>query len=1776
MKRISLVAIILVIFVLTASAEEWINFNDRGESSPIYDVIHSTDSFVKFEVEIPGMNSRDIDNYNRLYIPEHTKMDSVGFPEVPVVSYLIAIPECDNVNLNITLLDSIEIENINIYPAPQCVEVNNGDIVYMEEQFNINNTFYNTDEYFPGYNGELVEKGAVRSQHCIRIKIYPVQFNPVEQKVIAYSSMNIEMTFENATGSVNEDVGIFNEVCGNAMINYISNGLSASINCGSNRDGSWQWIYEFPGEYIIQDCDYLIVTHQNFHDDPNAKVQIELLAQKRADYNGFDIVIIKMDDIIGQIYSQDPDDHAEKIRNLIKNTYESYNANHTFDNRLGYVLLFGDCYFGASNIICVPSHPMPDPNGNPDPCKGYDVYFSKLTEINGYYDVYPDVLIGRLPADDEDNFSQVENVCQKIIDYEPIDVRLPPQGVYDGWKDRMTFLAGEPFESDMHEGLMIISPIVESYEPDITTTLLHHPADPFDEIYFDHRLEHDLVNGLLFKYAQGNLILTYMGHGNSNDWAWSEFDNYPYWFNFSDDIGDPECEEYDNRLPLIFSMACITGAFHNNNDDCMAEQFLVYNRIRGSIGFIGSSTNTYGSSFSQFAPNLFKAPFQYTLGMCGELLLEAKLNSSLGYINQYNLFGDPALNILLDTDNIYYCDLHCSHQELRVENMNNQTLRINVGVKNLSYVTANNVEVLCELTNNMNYSASLTQTIPIIQGMETIGLDFDFNIADELPAEFNYLVDIDPNFLIDERTDNNNTIESNYIFLREQNGYPVPIYEDHTISGTPLYDDQSIIIGGKKHSSDGSMIWVWEPELETSGSSIPVFNETESCFDYFILNIDRNRIHRINGNNGSTMSYYYSGEHIINSYCLGDLNNDGELELICFLFKIGAMKIMIFDSELNILLEQPVDNIFFDLAVGDGNNDGINELYTLCTFYNNKIISYSFNGQALNIIAEQNLNPGCSKFFLEDFDNNGSLDCAVFARNSVHFFNCPDLTPSMTTVTLNSDYKAVALGDIDNDSVTEIVLFEGDYYVTKIDLGQHTPLFSVDDQYFGESPYYMLLYDIDSDLQMDVIINDNMQTSFFNSNGDYIFTTPLYPEQDGITTNIIIDIDNDNDIELVYGMDIVTNSYANYHDSKLMVVDLMYETSIHGNIYPKMNKYNNNLYSQPISGQLSENTNYYLYGSITLHDEVILPATSSLTIHPSTIIKAKENSKLIVYGDFVVNGTENEPVKFEPIIQGASQDYWQGLEFPEGNGDIELNHVYIQNANLYSEREITINGGSFINTPLLQDRQSVWLTDVNFDNSPITAELYGMIQIEIVSINNCHIYNSLTDAGIEITGYPNIDISYNVIENCDSGLKIWESGSGAINSISNNIIRNNTQNYGISIYHSYIDITDHNRIENNRNGLFISRESNFNLIGSETYPLQIIRDNNEHEVRFTYDSRPGQFYHNKIYDENHEYSYVKCERVPPIEISQINISNNNWGSTFNPETDLSPTELFIYLPIWDPGIPRNPDIGTDEEMYLLAKQQEEAEDYFEAEQTYKQIISIYPASEYAKIAAKELLALKVKYDQDFAGLKLYYETEPNMQYDEEMTRLSEFQINCCDIKLEEFQPAISWFEEIIQNPPSIADSVFAVIDAGYTYLLMENSGRSQYVGKINDLKPESRIEYEEKRDNLMNMLFGDSEPDNEIPSIIKLALFPNYPNPFNPTTIIPFSIPKESKIDITVYNIKGQKVKTITKDVFEKGFHKLIWNGKDSSGKEVGSGIYFYKLKVNGKDKSVRKCLLLK
>lgn len=86
----------------------------------------------------------------------------------------------------------------------------------------------------------------------------------------------------------------------------------------------------------------------------------------------------------------------------------------------------------------------------------------------------------------------------------------------------------------------------------------------------------------------------------------------------------------------------------------------------------------------------------------------------------------------------------------------------------------------------------------------------------------------------------------------------------------------------------------------------------------------------------------------------------------------------------------------------------------------------------------------------------------------------------------------------------------------------------------------------------------------------------------------------------------------------------------------------------------------------------------------------------------------------------------------------------------------------------------------------------------------------------------------------------------------------------------------------------------------------------------------------------------------------------------------------------------------------------------------------------------------------------------------------------------------------------------------------------------------------------------------------------NYPNPFNPSTTISFNIYEPAKVELDIFNIKGQKIKTVVDTRLEKGIHEVVWNGRNEHNKSIASGVYFYKLRVSGRDYSIKKCLMLK
>jgi len=100
---------------------------------------------------------------------------------------------------------------------------------------------------------------------------------------------------------------------------------------------------------------------------------------------------------------------------------------------------------------------------------------------------------------------------------------------------------------------------------------------------------------------------------------------------------------------------------------------------------------------------------------------------------------------------------------------------------------------------------------------------------------------------------------------------------------------------------------------------------------------------------------------------------------------------------------------------------------------------------------------------------------------------------------------------------------------------------------------------------------------------------------------------------------------------------------------------------------------------------------------------------------------------------------------------------------------------------------------------------------------------------------------------------------------------------------------------------------------------------------------------------------------------------------------------------------------------------------------------------------------------------------------------------------------------------------------------------------------------------------------NEIASILpgEYELGQNYPNPFNPETNIQFALPEAGRVELEVYNVLGQKVITLVDEQLPAGYHTVIWDGTDSRGMKVASGVYFYRIEAN-EFNSYRKMLLLK
>jgi len=153
---------------------------------------------------------------------------------------------------------------------------------------------------------------------------------------------------------------------------------------------------------------------------------------------------------------------------------------------------------------------------------------------------------------------------------------------------------------------------------------------------------------------------------------------------------------------------------------------------------------------------------------------------------------------------------------------------------------------------------------------------------------------------------------------------------------------------------------------------------------------------------------------------------------------------------------------------------------------------------------------------------------------------------------------------------------------------------------------------------------------------------------------------------------------------------------------------------------------------------------------------------------------------------------------------------------------------------------------------------------------------------------------------------------------------------------------------------------------------------------------------------------------------------------------------------------------------------------------------------------------------------------------------------------------------VYENRPNCTEpiAIFNGLNYIYNINLIEHNGINYLI--TNEMANIGLFEY----------TYVPSSAEEELP-LPELTLS-NYPNPFNPETTIQFNLIADCDVQVDIYNIKGQKINSIVNEHLLKGEHSITWNGEDATGKDVCSGLYMYKLNINGKTEIVKKCMLLK
>ena len=676
-----------------------------AETTPIHNTVADS-TRVAFIAQTPvSWETVEFDSLSYIRFTDSPLTDSIGYPELPMITCLVAFPDSVTPYLEFAVSGQREQSVAPVYPAPaRAMSYEYTPTVI--DSFIQDSTAYASDDFWPSERVRIIGETRICDQRLLQVQLFPAQYRASDSLLCTVSAFSVSVSFDSSEAVWSSTgLGPFQRmVDGSSIVGY-----HAVLQTRSPEPVYFGEVDPLTGPSRMPD--YLIICASGLYDQCNTA--IDDLAEHRVSLNQFDVALVTTDEILEDFGGSATVITDEILRNFTEHMWDTW-AQPTV-KKPEYLLLIGDhdaASYGSEPWF-LPTHQYPwgetstpwwDMVGNDE----WYAYFNDDRDIDNDF---PDMMVGRLSVKNGEESDTLSVMIQNLIELED-PVVYPPVPDY---RRRILRLAGTG--EDLGEGYQIY----ESWNPDRLWTFgftdwmgydysTTYCGDGRDFIDKDGSIlaSHEWRDICLTEFGRGAGVAFYSNHGDIHmlsaglEWLHkyipqdlytrgardSTFNNYQIEENLSTVV--------NHVPPFVLLLCCGSGTFnhaiyyHENRPtyatlchfdgsdsppvaaydfgtDCLAEKLLKNTDVSVAGVFCGSLSSIVDPYYECYGKGILEAVYIRGFGRLGDAIASARTEYNDDFfgitgsypreMGQFNLLGDPALDI---SDKVKYpnsCDL---------------------------------------------------------------------------------------------------------------------------------------------------------------------------------------------------------------------------------------------------------------------------------------------------------------------------------------------------------------------------------------------------------------------------------------------------------------------------------------------------------------------------------------------------------------------------------------------------------------------------------------------------------------------------------------------------------------------------------------------------------------------------------------------------------------------------------------------------------------------------------------------------------------------------------------------------------------------------------------------------------------------------------------------------------------------------------------------------------------------------------------------------------------